>query len=94
MQVFELVDLFLKRDKETRRRSLGIRCYQVIPLDSTAGMLEFVQNTTVLQSWLDPAHKKHVVQFSSIPSLIVLQVSSAGYQRPWRGNADMATRWQ
>ncbi|KIJ55813.1 hypothetical protein M422DRAFT_220613 [Sphaerobolus stellatus SS14] len=59
MQVFELVDMFLKKDRETRRRSLGIRCYKVIPLDSQSGLIEFVKDTTVLRNWLSPAHRRY-----------------------------------
>jgi serine-protein kinase ATM len=57
-QVFELVNVVLRRDRETRRRSLGIRGYKVIPLAPQAGVLEFVGNTLPLQGWLFSAHPK------------------------------------
>ncbi|KAL0953735.1 hypothetical protein HGRIS_004926 [Hohenbuehelia grisea] len=58
-QVFELVNIVLSRDRETRRRNLGIRSYKVIPLSSQAGILEFVGNTSPLSGWLLTAHDKY-----------------------------------
>jgi ataxia telangiectasia mutated family protein len=57
-QVFELVNVILKRDRHTKKRELSIRCYKVIPLSPQAGLLEFVQHTMPLQTWLGPAHAK------------------------------------
>ena len=57
-QVFQLVNIILDKDRETKRRSLGVRNYKVIPLASQAGVLEFVQNTTPLQAWLSMAHMR------------------------------------
>jgi len=57
-QVFELVNDVLSRDRETRRRLLGVRDYKVIPLGSQAGLLEFVGNTCPLTKWLVPAHAR------------------------------------
>lgn len=62
-QVFELVNIVLRRDRETRRRLLDIRDYKVIPLGSQAGLLEFVGNTFPLQRWLSAAHPRS--EFSS-----------------------------
>jgi len=58
-QVFELVNIVLRNDRETRRRSLMVRGYKVLPLSTQAGVLEFVGNTTTMQSWLAPAHVKY-----------------------------------
>lgn len=55
-QVFDLVNGVLKRDRETRRRTLTVRDYKVIPLSTQAGVLEFVGNTSPLKPWLDKAH--------------------------------------
>ncbi|KZT10138.1 uncharacterized protein LAESUDRAFT_748044 [Laetiporus sulphureus 93-53] len=55
-QVFDLVNVILRRDRETRKRDLGIRGYKVIPLAAQAGVLEFVQDTTPLAIWLNRAH--------------------------------------
>ena len=57
-QVFQLVNVILDKDRETKRRSLRVRNYKVIPLASQAGVLEFVQNTTPLQAWLSMAHSR------------------------------------
>ena len=57
-QVFDLVNVVLCRDRETRRRNLSIRDYRVIPLAPQAGVLEFVGNTLPLGSWLGKAHQR------------------------------------
>lgn len=58
-QVFDLVNILLQRDRHTMQRKLRIRGYKVIPLSSLSGVLEFVQNTSPLRSWLEPAHKRY-----------------------------------
>ncbi|KAF8480561.1 hypothetical protein JB92DRAFT_3041117 [Gautieria morchelliformis] len=58
-QVFELVNVVLKRDRQTRKRQLGVRCYKVIPLSPQAGLLEFVENTMPIGAWLPPAHRRY-----------------------------------
>lgn len=58
-QVFELVNIVLRRDRETQKRALGVRGYKVVPLASQAGLLEFVGNTTPLTTWLTIAHNKY-----------------------------------
>lgn len=57
-QVFELVNNVLRQDKDTRKRSLQIRDYKIVPLASQAGVLEFVGHTTTLTSWLNIAHHR------------------------------------
>lgn len=57
-QVFDLVNIVLRHDRETRKRDLNIHGYKVIPLASQAGIIEFVTNTTPLSDWLLPAHRK------------------------------------
>lgn len=59
-QVFDLVNYVLGRDGETRRRNLKIRGYKVIPLNSQAGLIEFVINTTPLKDFLPSAHSRCV----------------------------------
>ncbi|CUA74607.1 ataxia telangectasia mutated family protein [Rhizoctonia solani] len=58
-QVFELVNILLKRDRSSKRRNLRVRTYKVIPLASQAGLLEFVTNTMPIGGWLLNAHKKY-----------------------------------
>ncbi|KZT27904.1 hypothetical protein NEOLEDRAFT_1059985 [Neolentinus lepideus HHB14362 ss-1] len=58
-QVFDLVNIVLRRDVETRKRDLNVRGYKVIPLASQAGVIQFVKNTTPLQSWLFAAHIRY-----------------------------------
>ncbi|KAF9454347.1 hypothetical protein P691DRAFT_788809 [Macrolepiota fuliginosa MF-IS2] len=58
-QVFDVVNAVLRRDRQTKRRELGVKRYKVIPLDSQSGLLEFVTNTAPLRSWLDKGHKSY-----------------------------------
>ena len=57
-QVFDLVNVVLRRDRETKKRNLSVRGYKVIPLAAQAGVLEFVENTIPLMQWLRPAHPR------------------------------------
>lgn len=63
-QVFELCNQVLSHDRETRKRSLHMRSYKVIPLAPQAGLLEFVINTIPMQSWLSSAHNRYGIQDS------------------------------
>ena len=58
-QVFGVVSSLLRNNRETRKRELRIRTYNVIPLDATSGAIEFVQNTTPLTDFLRPAHQRY-----------------------------------
>ncbi|KZP01857.1 hypothetical protein CALVIDRAFT_508488 [Calocera viscosa TUFC12733] len=58
-QVFELVNNLLRHDLHTTKRRLQVRTYRVIPLASQAGMLEFVENTSPLGTWLQAAHLRY-----------------------------------
>ena len=58
-QVFDLVNIALRRDRETKRRSLNVRTYCVLPLAEQAGILEFVQNTRPLGDVLHFLHTKY-----------------------------------
>ncbi|KAH7923978.1 hypothetical protein BV22DRAFT_1196306 [Leucogyrophana mollusca] len=58
-QVFTLVNVVLRCDRETRRRDLKIRGYTVVPLAAQAGVLEFVGNTVPLMNWLNDAHTRY-----------------------------------
>src|SRR5579872_3652494 len=74
-QVFQLVNVILSKDRETKRRNLGVRSYKVIPLASQAGVLEFVQNTTPLQAWLSIAHPRYTI-------LLLLTERTNSYSTP------------
>lgn len=58
-QVFAAVSSLLRTQRPTRQRSLKIRTYKVLPLTSTAGIIEFVPNTIPLHDYLLPAHQRH-----------------------------------
>ncbi|KAI0031450.1 hypothetical protein K488DRAFT_86827 [Vararia minispora EC-137] len=58
-QVFDLVDIALRRDRRTSRRNLTIRRFCVIPLAEQAGILEFVNDTEPLDDWLVGAHRRY-----------------------------------
>ena len=58
-QVFEQVNELLKGNKATRQRNLTIRTYKVLPLTSSAGVIEFVADTKPLHDYLIPAHERY-----------------------------------
>lgn len=60
-QVFQLVNVLLEKDDGSKRRNLSLRTYKVIPLASQAGVLQFVENTQPLSSWLVPAHQRYTI---------------------------------
>ncbi|RFU31795.1 hypothetical protein B7463_g4570, partial [Scytalidium lignicola] len=57
-QVFAQVSELLKANRSTRQRNLSIRTYKVLPLTSSAGVIEFVPNTIPLHEYLMPAHER------------------------------------
>ena len=57
-QVFDLVNVVLRHDRETTRRNLRMRGYKVIPLAAQAGVIEFVGSTMPLNHWFSPSHKE------------------------------------
>lgn len=65
-QVFQLVNVLLDKDDGSERRNLSIRTYKVIPLASQAGVLQFVENTQPLSSWLVPAHQRYITEVSTL----------------------------
>ncbi|KAF8448998.1 hypothetical protein L210DRAFT_3618742 [Boletus edulis BED1] len=58
-QVFDLVNVVLGCDRETKKRDLKVRGYTVLPLAAQAGVLEFVGDTVPLQTWLGNAHPRY-----------------------------------
>ncbi|TAQ88370.1 hypothetical protein B7494_g3315 [Chlorociboria aeruginascens] len=58
-QVFAQVSELLKANRSTRQRNLSIRTYKVLPLTSSAGLIEFVANTVPLHDFLMPAHQRY-----------------------------------
>ncbi len=51
-QIFDLVNILLNENAETRKRRLSIRTYKVIPLSPVAGLLEWVENTIPIGEYL------------------------------------------
>ncbi|KAI9775556.1 MAG: Serine/threonine-protein kinase tel1 [Geoglossum umbratile] len=58
-QVFGQVSELLQSNRSTRQRNLRVRTYKVLPLTTSAGIIEFVPNTIPLHDFLMPAHQKH-----------------------------------
>ncbi|RHY14804.1 hypothetical protein DYB25_002217 [Aphanomyces astaci] len=52
-QAFDIVNSFLNEDPNTRRRHLQIKTYKVTPLDTVAGVLEWVDNTMPMGGYLN-----------------------------------------
>lgn len=64
-QVFGLMNNLLEQNEETRKRSLKIRTYKVVPLSQRSGILEWCVNTQPIAMYLvgsdnrGGAHKKY-----------------------------------
>lgn len=48
-QLFEVMNSILQRDSQAARRGLTIRTYSVVPVSKSCGLLQFVENTCVLE---------------------------------------------
>ncbi|KAL2645175.1 hypothetical protein R1flu_012762 [Riccia fluitans] len=48
-QLFEVMNSILQRDPQAARRGLAIRTYAVVPVSKSCGLLQFVENTCVLE---------------------------------------------
>lgn len=57
-QVFEKVNKFFRKDKETRKRHLRVRTYKAVPLGPKAGVIEFVPNSKAFIEVIRPFHQK------------------------------------
>lgn len=62
-QVFKQVNKILASKKDTRKRGLRIRTYEVIPLGPQAGLIEFVANSMSLHEILCRLHKDDDISF-------------------------------
>ncbi|XP_050088728.1 serine/threonine-protein kinase ATM [Anopheles aquasalis] len=58
-QVFGIINVLLRHDKETARRQLSIRTYKVVPLSRQSGILEWCENTIPIGVWMVSGHKKY-----------------------------------
>jgi ataxia telangiectasia mutated family protein len=56
-QVFQEMDGVLRRNRETRRRNIGIRTYRVVPLKATTGVIQWVMGTIPVSGYLELKHK-------------------------------------
>jgi serine-protein kinase ATM len=55
-QIFQEMDAVLNRNRETRRRDIGIRTYKVVPLKATTGVIQWVMGTIPLAAYLEEKH--------------------------------------
>uniref|UniRef100_A0A8C5MNU7 Serine/threonine-protein kinase ATR n=1 Tax=Leptobrachium leishanense TaxID=445787 RepID=A0A8C5MNU7_9ANUR len=58
MEFNSLINKFLRKDAESRRRELHIRTYAVIPLNDECGIIEWVNNTAGLRNILIKLYKE------------------------------------
>jgi hypothetical protein len=58
-QVFEMVNTLFSSNPATRGRKLSMRTFKVVPLAPNAGVLQWVDNTTPLGSYLVGPGRKH-----------------------------------
>ena len=72
MEFNALVNKLLKKDPESRRRQLKIRCYAVMPLNEECGLLEWVPNTNGYRNIVNDLYrsKNNLTRGSEIKSII------------------------
>uniref|UniRef100_A0A182Y8C8 Serine/threonine-protein kinase ATM n=1 Tax=Anopheles stephensi TaxID=30069 RepID=A0A182Y8C8_ANOST len=58
-QVFGILNILLRHDKETAHRKLSVRTYKVVPLSRQSGVLEWCNNTMPIGAWLLTGHVKY-----------------------------------
>ncbi|KFB44231.1 hypothetical protein ZHAS_00012124 [Anopheles sinensis] len=58
-QVFGILNILLRNDKETANRNLSIRTYKVVPLSRQSGILEWCNDTVPIGVWLTQGHEKY-----------------------------------
>ncbi|XP_009997696.1 PREDICTED: serine-protein kinase ATM [Chaetura pelagica] len=62
-QVFQMCNMLLQQNSETRKRKLTIRRYKVVPLSQRSGVLEWCSGTTPIGEFLvnveEGAHKRY-----------------------------------
>uniref|UniRef100_A0A182M4G9 Serine/threonine-protein kinase ATM n=1 Tax=Anopheles culicifacies TaxID=139723 RepID=A0A182M4G9_9DIPT len=58
-QVFGILNILLRHDKETAHRKLSVRTYKVVPLSQQSGILEWCNNTMPIGAWLLNGHVKY-----------------------------------
>ena len=85
-QVFAVANDLLQRDDRAKLRSLAVRTYKVLPLNSEAGLLEFVRNSQPIGDWLTKAHDRYVATAFDLPRDSGIdadaQISPARYESP------------
>lgn len=59
MNVFGVINDLLHTNVATRQRRLSIRTYKVIPISIDTGVLEWVDGSIPLGSWLQKAHPRY-----------------------------------
>lgn len=65
MEFTTIVNKFLRKDPEARKRQLHIRTYTVIPLNEECGIIEWVNNTSGLQYILRKLYREKGLQISN-----------------------------
>ena len=58
-EVFSLVNTLLHQDPQTRQRSLKLRTYRIVPLAPTAALLQWVDNSMPLMTYLCGSRGAH-----------------------------------
>ncbi|CAH6720114.1 serine/threonine-protein kinase Tel1p [[Candida] jaroonii] len=57
-QVFEKVNSFFQKDKDSLKRHLRVRTYKIVPIGPQSGIIEFVPNSMALNDIIKPYHSK------------------------------------
>jgi ataxia telangiectasia mutated family protein len=59
VQIFSIIHTCLERSKEARKRGLGIRTYQVVPIQPLCGVLEWIEDSVPIGEYLTNAHDSY-----------------------------------
>lgn len=60
-QVFEKVNTFFQKDKDSLKRNLRVRTYKIVPIGPQSGIIEFVPNSMALNDIIKPYHSKDML---------------------------------
>ena len=72
-QIFSVMNIILLKDTECEKREHFIRRFEVVPIKNTTGLLEWVDNTRALRTFLE----KELREVTNNPSLDMFQKNDA-----------------
>ncbi|XP_025077039.1 serine/threonine-protein kinase ATR-like isoform X1 [Pomacea canaliculata] len=80
MEFNAIVNRFLYRDAESRRRQLHIRTYTVTPLNEECGIVEWVNNTSGFRHILVRLYREHGIHMSAAEQQSIMPAKTASLE--------------